>query len=260
MKTLEEHREYLHGMVRLKAFFLWRWLRRHPGEGFRAALRKRVDIYRKTDANPGGWNPTGVRFDGAAWLVLEDAAEACWDRWREADSAVGFEREMAEIFRESVDARVGRDFAERPSWVNFRCGSLNFDPPSVDAPERVLFHAANSVAPRSLFADPAHLRECFRRLLAELREVPGVRTIWTETWLNSHPAWLAQLPPEWGERMSGPVDDVAWHYGFWGQFINARGTLNERVAARFRETGYFPYPFRRSECSLDELEAFLAEV
>ena len=47
IKTIGEHREYMHGIVRLKLFFLHRWLKEHPEETFQNALRNRVDIYRK---------------------------------------------------------------------------------------------------------------------------------------------------------------------------------------------------------------------
>ena len=75
--TLEEHREYLDGIVKLKLWFLWNWLRRHPDETFGDVLRKRVDIYRKTHLNTEGLCPaekfddrrTALYMAGAIWTV-----------------------------------------------------------------------------------------------------------------------------------------------------------------------------------------------
>ena len=65
-KTLEEHRQYLHDVVKLKLHFLHGWLQRHPEESFVDALRNRVDIYRKTDINPGGLNPPNITWEEPA--------------------------------------------------------------------------------------------------------------------------------------------------------------------------------------------------
>ena len=61
--TLAEHREYLHEIVRLQLFFLHGYCREHPEEAFRDVLESRVDIYRKTDANPGPADPAECFFD-----------------------------------------------------------------------------------------------------------------------------------------------------------------------------------------------------
>ena len=54
LKTLSEHRQYLHQIVRLKLHFLHGWLRAHPEETFAYGLRNRVDIFRKTDIQGHG--------------------------------------------------------------------------------------------------------------------------------------------------------------------------------------------------------------
>ena len=44
-KTLEEHREYLYGIVKLQLFYLHlRQTEQDPNEPFRDAIRNRVDI------------------------------------------------------------------------------------------------------------------------------------------------------------------------------------------------------------------------
>ena len=59
-KTTKNTADYLHDVVKLKLHFLHGWLQRHPEESFVDALRNRVDIYRKTDINPGGLNPPNI--------------------------------------------------------------------------------------------------------------------------------------------------------------------------------------------------------
>ena len=58
-KTLEEHRQYLYDISRLMLFYVHLHLTNlHPGEeSFQQVIRNRVDIYRKTDANPGPHTP-----------------------------------------------------------------------------------------------------------------------------------------------------------------------------------------------------------
>ena len=61
-KTIEEHRNYLYEVVKLKLFFLHRWMAEHPDEKFEFVLQNRVDIYRSLDAkNWEEWG--GITFE-----------------------------------------------------------------------------------------------------------------------------------------------------------------------------------------------------
>ena len=86
-KTLEEHREYLYRIVRLKLFFLHKLLKETPELTFADALENRVDIFRKTDLNPEALNPTGYYFDTPYWAEFRDALEAIWQQSRTAAEA-----------------------------------------------------------------------------------------------------------------------------------------------------------------------------
>ena len=55
--------------------------------------------------------------------------------------------------------------------------------------------------------------------------------------------------PEWKEGLGEPNTNVQWHYGFWGQFINARGTFNAKAGAKVRETGSLVWYPRYSRCT-----------
>ena len=48
--------------------------------------------------------------------------------------------------------------------------------------------------------------------------------------------------------------------GFWGQFVNARGTFNEKHARILRDTGRFPFWPRASWCTFDQLRDHLEQL
>lgn len=250
-KTLDEHREYLHEIVRLKLWFLHRWLAAHPGEPFDAALRERVDIYRKTDLNPEGMNPATLHFDSPAWQELERQAAACYDRNR--DSADAFEAEAFELFRPSIDCRSERDFAENP-LAGYQCGFLRHElQTEPGAPDTLLFHIANDMAPDSFLDHEDHIRDCFSRLLDIAEHQFHARIITTCTWLNELPKWQRIFPPEWVANLGPRNTDVKWHFGFWGQFLTARGTFNVHYGNVLRKTGELPFYPRFSHCSVESM-------
>lgn len=151
-KTLEQHRRYLHGIVRLKLHFVWLRLQKFPDENLRDVLRNRVDIYRKTDINPGGMNPAAVDFENPAWLDLESRLTELYPS--AGIDAGRFEEEGFELFRSTLDARCARDFAQRSYVLDYKCGSLNCDAPTPEKPDSVFLHIANANTPRSLFDPP----------------------------------------------------------------------------------------------------------
>jgi hypothetical protein len=255
-KTLAEHREYLHEIVRLKLWFVWNHLHRHPEEAFSNVLRQRVDIYRKTDLNPEGMNPEVLHFDSPAWLTLEESTAALWGEM--GDDAEGFENEGFRIFQPSVDARCERDFSERPYVLDYKCGSLTYDHPMPESPQRVAFHIANANAPRSVFDPGSHLADCLQSVMAGAGRDFGASELQTGTWLNGHPKFLTYFPDCWRARLSPIHHDVNWNFSWWGQFLTARGTFNVRAGEHLRATGKFPMSPRTAWCTFDELRAHLA--
>ena len=253
-KTMEEHLDYLLSMVRLKLFFLARWQKEHPEEDFACILRNRVDIFRKTDLNPEARTPVGCYFDLPPWRRVEDRLreiyrmvkgdETCFEEW-------GFD-----FLRPMVERRCERDFYDCSSISAYQCGFLRYN--LKIGPDGTLgFHIANDRVPNSFFDDPDHIRDCFNRLLDVAELDFHAEYIGTSTWLNSVPKWLALFPQEWRDNLGEPDTDVRWHYGFWGQFINARGAFNERAAAVLRTTGKLPYYPRHSRCRVTVMREFV---
>lgn len=261
-KSYEEHRHYLHEIVKLKLWFVWNWLHRHPEESFVTVLRERVDIYRKSAINPDHLNPRQLHFDSPRWLELEAQAQRLYEQCREDADASRFERLAFAVFQPTVDARSRRDYQEECDGAyrrGYQCGSLRYEVPREAAPTVIPFHIANAARPRSLFDDPGYLPACFRQLMDECEAQYGADTLSTGTWLNTHPKWLALFPPEWHANL-GPVNrDVKWHYGFWGQFLTGRGTFNARYGEILRRTGEFPHYLRASRCSFAAMRAHLDE-
>ena len=250
-KTMDEHLDYLLSIVRLKLFFLARWQKEHPEEDFAYILRNRVDIFRKTDLNPEGLNPVGNYFELPLWQNVEKRLreiyslvkgdETCFEEW-------GFD-----FLRPHVERRCDRDFHDLSRGAGYQCGFLRHNLSLDPRMSTLWFHIRNDRTPDSFFDDPAHIRDCFNRLLDVAEKDFHAEHIGTDTWLNSVPKWLALFPKEWQDNMSEPDTNVQWHYGFWGQFINARGTFNARAAAILRATGKLPYYPRCSRCRVSAM-------
>jgi len=164
-KSFDEHRQYLHKIVRLKLWFVWHWQQNHKEESFSSILRNRVDIYRKTDINIGTMNPAQVYFDDARWLDLENKLLELYREHSSDEHGTLFEKKAFNILKPTIDARAFRDYLEPPYVLDFQCGSLRYDRPEKINPTRVSFHIANALAPRSIFDDKSYLPDCLISLM-----------------------------------------------------------------------------------------------
>lgn len=256
MTTLAEHREYLHDIVRLKLWFLHRFMTGHPDEPFRDALRDRVDIYRKTVFNPGLLNPTPeeIDFESAGWQALEEALESCFRS--SGDDAARFEAEGFELLRDAVDGRAARDWIDVSFIAGYQCGSLQYEYGKLGK-DTVEVHIANARRPGSMFEDPEYLACCFMELMRVTEAKFGCRRLRVYSWLNSMPKWLEYFPESFRDSREPADTDIRWHYGFWGQFITSRGLFNRRNAEMFRATGKMPFATRKSLCSFDAMRRHL---
>ena len=124
-------------------------------------------------------------------------------------------------------------------------------------PERVHVHITNARQPRSIFDDRAYLPGCLSCLMDRAEAEHGAGSLGTGSLLNSYPRWLALLPAEYLDHMEPEGEDVWCGLGTWGQFITARGTFHAGRAARLRESGRMPYPWRYAWCSFAALRRHL---
>ncbi|MDO9540938.1 MAG: hypothetical protein Q7J98_01265 [Kiritimatiellia bacterium] len=160
-----------------------------------------------------------------------------------------------------IKGRVDRDHEDFKSGKDiekYQCGSLRYDPgPEPDNPRRIGFHIANACFPGSIFEDKTYLPACFLVLISQCEAKFGISEIGTATWLNSLPKWNALFPDEWRNNMGPPNENIKWHYGFWGQFVNSRKTFNHKLAEQFRKTGKIPFPSRAAWCRTSEMREYL---
>lgn len=259
-KTAEEHHALLEQLVRLKLHFVHRWLASHPHESLETVLVERVDIWHKTHLNTGGL-VSSIDANNDAWQAMVAQVKHIHAEHAQPARRDAFEAAAFDVFRDSIAARAPIDFERERAGEHLRhytCGSLRFH--KMDEAQSVFLHIANAIAPRSIFHSPQYLQDCLHQLLDLAEREYDATHLHTHTWLNSVPAWLAFFPAVWQARMTPPDRDVRDHYGFWGQFIDARGCFNHRRADRLRATGEFPYPPRRSWCTFDELRAHLENL
>ena len=201
-----------------------------------------------------------VDYNKQAWLNLEKQLCEVYDNHRAESDADAFEKSAFQIVRPFIDTRARRDYEERPYVLDFQCGSLKYDPPTENNPTRIIFHIANACAPRSIFYDHAYLPRCFLELMETCESKYGAKTLATYTWLNSLPKWNRLFPDEWFQNMEDEIRDVKRDFGFWGQFINGRGTFNHRYGRQLRKTGELPFFPRHSWCTFKALRLHLSKT
>jgi hypothetical protein len=258
LKTLDEHREYLYQTVKLQFFFLRNWLREHPDETLSAVLRNRIDIYRKTSINKDLLNPAEAKFECPEWLELEHRLESVYEQYK--DDAPAFEDAAFAVCKNTIAERVEKDYNDKSRTAGYQCGSLRYNEHEDGLKhETISFHIANALQPESFFADPQYLPQCFLELMRQTAEKYRSTRLYTGTWLNSLPRWLELFPQEWQDNLSPENTDVQWHYGFWGQFITARGTFNYKYGEIMRQTGKMPFYPKTSSCSFETLKKHLKE-
>jgi len=144
--------------------------------------------------------------------------------------------------------------------LDYQCGCLKYDPPYKQWPHRVWFHIANPLMPCSIFDDPGYVPGCLRDLMTRSAAEFDVYELGTNTWLNSYSRWSEYFPDEWRNNLGPEIKDVKWHFGFWGQFLTARGTFNERNGRQLRETGEFPFWPRQAWCTFEALRKHLGKM
>jgi hypothetical protein len=260
--TKEEQLDYLESSSRLMLWFAREWLKSHPQETFEKVIRKRIDLWRRTDFNTGRLDGPFLGYSDA-WLDLVGDLSKILQETADAPDSGAFEERCCERLRPHWEGRLERDVLEQRNDTQisgYQCGSLRYNlEPDKKHPERIGIHIANACYPGSPFDDPLYFPSCLLVLTAQCTAKFGVTEIGTGTWLNSHQKWLELFPEEWKERLSPPNEDIHWDYGFWGQFLTARRTFNHKLGAKFRATGKMPFAQRYSWCSIQSLRKHLLQ-
>lgn len=245
--TFPEFKESTYQMIKLSLWFVWHWKQTNPDETIENILRNRVDIFRKTTLYKSGMDADNPPYDNSVWIDFENAISKIHSATSRDNDA--FVEKSFKIFKQSIDKALETRWIDFQKPINMKCGSLNYNETDKKNPSMIAVHIANALAPESIFDDPLYLPSCLIDFMNKTERKFGVDTIHCGSWLNSHPRWLNLFPEEYRNSLSKPDENIQWHLGFWGQFIDARGGFHKRNAVKFRETGKMPFAFRTSECS-----------
>ena len=251
--------------------------------GVPTALTRRVNIYRRTVLWDGVHDPATGHRD-RAWeqlaatlaALVQKAAADDGRHLEETGLAILWpllEPTLARAERVPAAGRfgcwsyrpVGEGIGSRPGmrgalrnlpYLRERLRRSLALPPA--PPRNVELHFENVHAPRSPFEAIPALAGSLLALVEDCAAShPSVRYVWANTWLNSHPSFLALFPPSW--RRSGIVPRAGNHGNWWGQFVTRDGDFNDVLGERFRASGgEFPYPALACRAELGELVAHLA--
>ncbi len=253
---LAQHIVFLQQIVRLKLWFVYHWLMRHPEEELPFVLRRRVDLYRKTILWRGKGFPTEADFAQAPWRTLEEQLGAL--RVAVGQDAAAFEKSGYALLRDLVESNAPYDYAAMLAGKGFQCGCLGYTP-SNEGPTTVDVHITNTLRPRSPLDEPAVIYRALADLMVRARAELGADRLAIASWLNSYPRWLALWPAEYRANL-GPDDEAVWNgLGHWGQFVDARGGFHAARAAHFRQSGRLPYLRRTAWCSFAALQDHLIQ-
>lgn len=258
LKTCEEHREYVEHLARISFYFARRWLKaKYPEHSMGELIRDHTPLlYHALNYldNATQWdNPDCHRIlteaDNLSLLSPDEFEDGMWEFIHP------LARERAVLnYPDSVGIKV------LPGW---NCGSLKYDPPQTGIPPTwCTVHILNAVGPYSLFDDPEYLPACFQLLMKEGSIRFGYDTLYCGSWLNHRADWLSFFPEEWRSNLSplSPDPVPRWHFGWWGQLVTGRGTVNPKAEIFVRENGYLKYQYRTSHCSFENMKRHLAEI
>ena len=257
LKTLEEHCQFIESWCRTSFF---------AGKKHFAPKKPEVavgDIIR--NCTPLLYH--GLNYAPATWETNEECLAIIDKANKLADlSPEDFEEEMWRFIEKDAMIRAKKFYPDSVGVkgpASWKCGSLTYDPPKPTQPEGwVTFHIANAVGPQSIFDVKDYLPWCFMLLMKEAEIRFGAHELTTGTWLNENDRFLAYFPQEYLDNMSPRPEEPPvpqWHFGWWGQMVSGRGTINTKVEAFVREKGYLPRNCRSSHCSIESMRKHLKE-
>ncbi len=166
--------------------------------------------------------------------------------------------EFKEKILDAVVCNYPESLAPNPLFGEGR--SLRFQEPHPDLPRNwCVFHLTNGIRPKSFLKEDRYLAESFLELMNESEAEFQYDTLYTFTWLNSHPRFLHFFPEEWRMNLGEPHSGILANLGFLGQFLNAEGALNRKTADLLLSAGELPFKPRKSHCSFASMRRHLTE-
>ena len=239
--TLDEYSDSIRKLLELELWYL-DFHCKNSGEDRVIAAQKRIDL--------------GYRSPAAREGSLPNWENPVWKSWIDILQKFGSPREKTlNAAWEMIEPGLKSSWETGPGGIwPFGCIALE-EPGTWDPdPQTVFFHIGNTLAPASILQNPGYIRSSLAQAAQWARKNWGPDLVFTtESWLNSYPRWLEVLPPKWAESLGPPNKDIAWHLGFWGQFLTARGTFHHQNAKQFKVSGQMPFWPRRGSVKGDLL-------
>jgi len=246
-KSVDEHCEFVFKAARLSFFYAWNIRDFFPSDSLDHILMLHTPLYYDILGLPVG--------------TIHDKLQTC-----SAENAGEFEDRM---FVRTKEFLLDRAVELYPFSIgifmppDYQCGSLKYDPPNRELPKGWgIFHIRNAIAPESIFTDPQYLPDCFEKLMDASEKQFGYTELFTRTWLNDYPKFLALFPEEWKNSLSERDESAipGWDLGSWGQIVNARGTFNDKMGEYIRTNMRLRYISRASHCSFAAMRRHLKET
>jgi hypothetical protein len=254
MTEIKAIKEFFESMISLSLNFAFNWTKEHLEENVIDVLVERSNLCELLLIND--------KNASSEWFNFLNLTEEHYSRKCTAEY---FEKDLTQWIMPFALTRFEMYYKRKNDLLkDYNAGSIKYDRPLAELPANYCnFHIANAVSPQSIFDEYDYLPKCFLELMDKSEREYGYNTLRTFTWLNSHPKWLALFPPEWDENMSEPDNQVFNNLGYWGQLVNARGSINRKMEDYVRTHGTIKYKPRRSHCSFaamrEHLNKYLSE-
>lgn len=246
--SFNEFKESFYELIKLELYVIWKYVTER-NEGAKFVINSRVSLLK---------NP--VTSDNYEYFINNLTAD-CEMLLSESVYRIDSNSFISEMFERiklfTADHLYLRYNSEEaaPLWCKFGC--FSYDPAPDDA---IFLHIGNTLIPDSILNNKEYMINSLISLLNDAEKKHSSRIITTETWLNSYGKWLSILPKEWLDNMQYSSNDILWHYGFWGQFINRKGCINKKTADYYLKNSALMYPVKKSSCTIKTLKEHLQSL
>ena len=241
--SLPEYRNSLAGLTELEL-----WYAAKQGATCRHDFKTAVNLWTDLYSFSSCFDRETAAEKNAAWSVFLDNLSRY--------DVAAFMRDFEPRLERDLE-KAGRDIALSSAGFMYEFHHEYFRPP--DSGDLLTLHFRNYFAPDSPANHVGELAAKLRGLVAKARaERPEVKKVQCASWLNDIPFFLALFPDEWRESAADcPYEPST---GWWGQFIDRTGGINQKNAAYLKEHGAFKHQNVHCVCSVDGLERRLASI
>ena len=244
------HANYVKGFTKLSLWFVHKRLCEGESD-FDALVNGRVNIYRNTSLYDGKHHPANGEA-APEWTEILKELRTVFERYMDASSTEQLESVGLELLSPHLKKRP--DTLPPPETRPYECWTYDY------GDDRLNIHILNVYQPQSPLSDMwmPFAASLIRLLQDSQTRRPDVKIVRCGSWLNSVPPFQQLFPERW-KQSAKPRPDVRYTMGHWGQFTDRLGDFHERNGRLFRETGEFPFPNLRCECSIHEVLAYLQQ-